>query len=492
VRVAIGQIRQETNTFNAIPCELKDFQLGGIYFGTEILDRFNHIGELGGFFTAASKEGDNVELLPILRAAAMSGGRITNEALEFFKEKLVNGLKEVMPLDGVFLSLHGGAASEKVDDFEGYLLSAVRDVVGDRIPIIISLDHHANITKLIVKSVDALIGYQTQPHDPFETGLTAGKVLFSILKGETVPSIGWKKIPMLAPPDRGSTSEWPMKEWFDLAREMEKRPGIISVSTFPVQPWLDVPELGWAAVVITDNDPDLAHRSALELANKAWKLREEFWHVHRSPLGDLISYAAKAKEGPIIICDVSDSVLSGAPGDSTCILRELLKQKFNCPALLPIVDPEVVDKAIQSGMGSEVTASLGGKRDQFNQPVRITARVAGIEKDGLIITIHTGPFDMGRTVLLEVRSIKIIVSENRGIGGIHPDIYKHFGIDPSDAKIIIVKTYFHYHYFDPILKEVYKVDCPGVSGWDLRKYNWIKAPRPLYPLDELLEWLATG
>lgn len=190
MRIAIAQIAQETDTFNPVPTGLEDFELRGLYFGGEILQKMRGVREIGGFLAAAEEEASEVEPLPIVRAAATSGGRVTAEALEFFEEKLVSGLRKAQPVDGLFLSMHGAAASEKVDDVEGCLLAAVRGVIGDDVPVVVPLDHHANITKLIIESADVIVGYQEQPHDPFETGVRAAAILFALAKGEISPSKG--------------------------------------------------------------------------------------------------------------------------------------------------------------------------------------------------------------------------------------------------------------------------------------------------------------
>jgi microcystin degradation protein MlrC len=489
MKIALAQIWQETNTFSPISTDLKSFEQNGLYFGAQILEQMRGVGELGGFVAAAEEEADRVELLPILRAWAMSSGRVTSRTLSFLEEQLIRGLRKAKPIDGIFLSMHGAAASEKVADLEGHLLSAVRGEVGDDIPLVLSLDHHANVTERIICSTDALVGYQTQPHDPYETGKRAARILFAALRGDIVPSAGWQKIPMIAPADRGHTSEWPMKAWFDLARAMEKQPGVISCSTFPVQPWLDVPELGWATVAITDNKPGLAYQLAAGLANMAWELRDEFWVTRRLQPEEVIRRAVQAQRGPIIICDASDSVLSGAPGDSTCLVKEMLRQRIQCIALLPMVDPELVEQAIAAGVGNEIKARVGGKLDCiFNEPVPIRGKVIGIVEEGLSPSLHWGSSSMGRTVLIEVGSIKMLVSEQGGTGGTDPETYRHFGIEPAHAKIIVVKTYYHYEHFRSILKDVFMADCPGLSTWDLRGFDWKNAPRPLFPLDDLPDW----
>ncbi len=490
MKIGLAQVWQETHTFSPLPTGLGEFESNGLYFGREILERMQGVAEVGGFLAAAKAAGD-VEPIPIMRAWALSSGRITTDALAFLETRLLSGLKQALPVDGFFVSLHGSAAAEQVDDVEGHLMSAIREVVGDDLPVVVSLDHHANITHRLANSVDALVGYQELPHDPFETGERAARLLFATVRKEVSPCVGWQKIPMLAPADRGLTNEWPMKEWFDMARRIEKQPGVISVSNFPVQPWLDVEELGWSALVVTDNEPRLAGHLAAELANKAWELRSEFWDIRRLPPAEAIGQAATAAQGPIVVADASDSVLSGAPGDSTCLLREMLKQKITCSALVPVVDREVVEAAIGAGIGQQITVQLGGKMDKvFGEPLEITATVEGIASEGLASTGPWGKAEMGRTVLLRVGSVKVLVSQLRGLGGSDPEAYRRFGVEPAEAQIIVVKMYFNFQGLRPIVKGSVMADCPGFSTWDLRQFTWRRAPRPIFPLDDLPEWRA--
>ena len=167
-----------------------------------------------------------------------------------------------------------------------------------------------------------------------------------------------------------------MKEWFDLARKMEQMPGVVTASNFPMQPWLDVEDAGWTAMVYTDGDPQLAWKLAAELANKAWDLRDQFWVSERLSLAETIRQANRAEEGLIILADTGDSTYGGAPGDSTCLLREMLAQGITSTAYVPLVDAEAVAVAMQAGEGQEITLRVGGKMDKvFSKPVEVTGTV---------------------------------------------------------------------------------------------------------------------
>jgi len=497
MKIAIAQVQQETNTFSPVPCTLKDFEENGLYYDTNFLDKMKGKAEIGAFLDVVEEEGIEVELIPILRALASSGGRIETKALEFFKEKLASGLKKALPLDGIFLSLHGAASTEKLDDMEGYLLSVVRNVVGPQIPIVVTLDHHANITKQMIELADLMVGFETQPHKPYETGKKAARLFFSLLKDEFNPVVSWQKIPMIVSiHERLNTAEGEaMKEWFDLARELEKKSGVISISNFPMQPWLDVKEAGLSTLVYTNDKPEFARELAAKLANKAWELRERFYrNSDRLSPEEAIKHAVEAKEGPILLSDPADDVLAGAPGDSTYLLKEMLRQEITCTALIPMYDPEVYHQAVQAGMSSEITVKVGGKSDSvFSKPVQVTGKVTGISSGFEVALMKGGkqpdplpfPLDIQHgTIILEVGNIILLISESRFLAGIHSNVYRHFGIEPAEAKIIVMKTGTYFQYYESIMKELIMVDCPGVSQADLTQFEWVRAPHPIYPMDK--------
>lgn len=492
MRIAIAKFGQETSTFSPVATTLDTFREFGIYEGDEMLEEAKRVGSIAGFLEAADAAKMEWTPIPLFRAWAGASGLITAETLHFFEERLKAGLQAAAPVDAFYFDLHGAGQAENEPDTEGYLLEISRKILGDSVPIVIALDHHANVTQLMVDCADALVGHRTQPHDPYDTGKLAGKMLFNMLQGKIKPAMAWQKIPMITHQEQFLTSQGPMKIWFDLAREMETRPNVVSVSTFPMQPWLDIPEGGWAAVVVTNNDRPLAEKLAAELAQQAWDLRADFWKQDSIPPSAAIQRALAAEKGLVILSDTGDSVFGGASGDSTVILREMLRQQIKQPALVPMADAEVVDIAIAAGEGSTITVMLGGKLDpNFAQPVEITARVLKIGGGRIkadIIGMES--FDMGRAVLLQAGSIYIVVSEKRAIGGNHPIVYRHFGIEPAEAKMVVLKTASNWQYYQTMTSEVIRVDTPGATMSGLHAFKWTQLPRPIYPLDELPEWKA--
>ncbi len=489
MRIALAEIAQETDSFSPLTAGLKDFEAYGLYFGQEVVERMKGVGPIGGFLEVAAEQAPAVTVLPIMRAFGSAGGVIAGEAFDFLAARFIEGLKQALPLDGVFLSLHGAAAATNDDEVEGALLQSAREVVGKSVPIVVSLDHHANITQRMVNAADVLVGHETQPHDPPATGRKAARILFRMLRGEIRPSVRWRKIPMITPQDQFLTSEGPMKDWFDLARQMERRGGVLDVSPYPMQPWLDVAEGGWSIVVHTDNAPELAEALAAEMADKAWSLRERFWVSARVPPGEAVRRAADAEQGLVILSDTGDSVYGGAPGDNTCILRALLDEPIACLAFVPMVDAEALNAAHAAGVGTLLTVELGGKMDKvFSRPVRVAAKVAALS-NGFTVDLHDrGICDLQRTALLQVGSIFIALLGHRSFAINHPVLYTHLGLDMADAKMVVVKTASNFQFFSRWRRSLIRVDSPGTTQSDLTAFQWKRLPRPIYPLDPLADW----
>ena len=224
MRIALIHVGQETNDFNPVPTSLRDYASFGIFEGPEIFEKFRGMGEIGGFYDAVAASCLDIETIPIIRGWSSAGGRITQEAYDFFDAKIRNGLKAAGPIDGLIVQLHGACSADGMDDVEGAQLAACRAVLGDRIPIVLGLDHHANVTQKMVDLSTAIVGHRTQPHDPYDTGRIEAELLLRILTGTAKPAMAWRKIPLLSHQEQFLTSQGPMKRWFARARHGAGRP----------------------------------------------------------------------------------------------------------------------------------------------------------------------------------------------------------------------------------------------------------------------------
>ena len=494
MRIAFGEIVQETGTFTRARTGRDAFEAYGLFQGAELFEQLAGVGPLGGFLQVAADRDQAVELVPLSRAWAGAGAKILDETYDELLEMLLEPLRSAGELDALFLSLHGAASIERDDDLEGAVLEAVRDVIGPDVPLACPLDHHANITTRMVEMADLLVGHETQPHNTLGTGLKAARLLFDWLETGRRPTIGWRKIPMITPQDQFLTSGGPMKAWFDRARELEQRADVLDVSPYPMQPWLDVAEGGWAVVVHTDGDADLADALAAEMGEMAWEMREDFWKSERVEVSEAVGRAYAHEDGLLILSDTGDSVYGGAPGDSTWILKELLAQataqpESDRPMLVPIVDPDAVAVARSAGIGAEVTVSLGGKIDnEFSHPIETTARVAAISENHEVHAGERGTAEIVQVVLLQSGPVHIVVMAAAGFAICHPMLYQHLGLDVGQARAVVVKTASNFQYFDDWRRALIRVDSPGMTQSDLAAFTWTRTPRPIFPFDAEVTW----
>lgn len=492
MRIALIHVAQETNDFNPANTTLNDYRSFGILEGQDVLDELGDVGEIGGFVHVVREATMDIEIVPIIRAWAVAGGRIDRESFAFFQDRIRKGLNGAGKLDGVMLQLHGACAADGVDDVEGAQAALCRELVGPDVPIALALDHHANITDQLVSSVDGIVGHRTQPHDLYDTGRIGGEMMLSIATGTARPVMAWRKIPLVTHQEQFLTSKGPMKTWFDRARALEEDPKVLQVSNYPMQPWLDVSEGGWSTVVVTDNDPALAEKLADEMAELVWKMRDAFLGREAVPVDDAVLAADAEPEGVVVISDTGDTVFGGAAGDSNVILEAMLRLGVKGPALIPMISKTAVARLAEAGEGAEVTLPLGGwTATEFFTPLDVTGTVRKIA-DGSNVPLsgyaHQNSVNMGKVAIFETGPVTLMITELRGVAGNLPDAYRHFGVEPEDYKMAVVKTASNFQFFKSITSRLIRADTRGPGQSDVYTLPWKRLPRPVYPLDPVSDW----
>jgi len=461
---------------------LKDFR---VVRGEEVLKRFYGTKTpVGGLIDGCAKQG--FQPLPTILASGGAGGTITDEGFDTLLGELLNGIENATPIDGVVLALHGAGVSESHDDIEGHILSEVRKIVGTMMPIVSTFDFHANYTRLMVESADVLIGYDTNPHvDGYERGLEAIDITKKLIEGSLKPTKTFRQPGMLLA--RGDTNLHPMKRIMDAALEMEALEGVETITVAQGFPHSDVEFAGMSIIVTTNGDQGLADKCADELKELAWSLRRDFLVKDLVTVQEGIKRVKKAKEGLIILAEVGD----GAGGGGTCkgvvVLKAVLEAGLENGVVAAIADAEAVRRTIEVGVGNVVTTEIGGKTDKVHgEPIRVTGLVKLIS-DGRFI--RKGPMgtgsesNMGRTVVLRVGSVDIIVTEKRH----YPtdlQFYRSLGIEPTEKKFIVIKGMTHFRAsHEPIAKEIVYVDTPGLTSLRLAGFGFKRLRRPIFPLD---------
>ncbi len=498
MRIAIGQLWQETNTFNPLPTTRADFEAFGVLRGPELLERLADTNEPGGFLQSLRGWPERPEVVGLVRLPAWPSGPATAETLDWICTEMEQALRAAMPVDALLLALHGAMVAENEPDIEGRVLERLRGLVGPAIPIVATLDLHANITRRMVRQANALVLYHTAPHiDVFETGVRAARVLRRILVEGARPVLAWQKVPAVFPAERANTQD-PASVSFHLRhrlQELEGQPRILTAGLATVQPWLDIPELGSVTLVVADGDEELARRCCASLAQEVWDRRQEYL-PDLVPAADAVRMAHEHPEGLMVLSDSADATTSGAPGDSNWVLRELVRYTWPRPVLLTLVDPELVQETARRGAGARWTASLGGKRDQrFSQPMPLEIEAVRSFDARFVLSGHLArnlPIDMGPAAVVRHGNIHIVVTTRTG-PHFAPQLFQAAGFDPFAASVVVAKSPcgFRAAYQDRA-RQILVVRAPGCAPADFYRYDYHHIDRPLWPWDEMAGWKATG
>ena len=493
MRIALGVLSHEANCFSPRATDWPDFETRRLVRGAEVLAGWQSLrNEEAGAMSVLSQV-PTCEVVPTLCARGQPGGAVLREVFSALLQEHLDRLKASLPLDGVLLVLHGAMMADGEPDATGEFLSRVRGIVGSDVPVVGTLDLHANVSERMVHAATALVGYQTAPHvDMYQTGQKAARMLLDTLSGAVSPTMALVRLPMILPPEN-STHNWgPLAAVINKALGLERDGSILHGSVYPVQPWLDTEDVASSVLVVTDDAPDEAHGHAQALAEAFWARRE--WFVSDLvPSEEAVQQALERDSGTIIFCDSADSTSSGSTGDSTAILSAV---KDALPlaeaALLNVVDPEAVAIAVEAGVGAEVTMEVGGHRaPQFSSPVTFTGRVR-IISDGEFRFKGPGnrgvTYRMGRTVVLVHGGIHLVVME-RTVSQWDPQLYRSLGEEPTDARIVQIKSPMAFRAaYEGLADDVFIIDAPGAASPKLSALAWQRIRRPIYPLDPDVTW----
>jgi microcystin degradation protein MlrC len=481
-RILIAECKQEVSTFNPHLSGYADF---GIRHGEELLHYHRTVrNEIGGALSVFDAVPD-VVLVPAYSAFFItSGGTLAKNAWERIASEFLAAIRSAPPIDGVYFCMHGAMASETELDPEGWLITETRKLLGEHIPIVVSLDLHGILTDRMVEQSDAIVAYHTYPHvDFFETGQRAARLLLRIVSGEVRPVTAKVAIPALVRGDELITATGSVRHAVNAAKAVEQSVGGLSAAVMWGNPFTDVPALQTYSFVVTDNDPALAEREALHIANLFWEHHEKM----RVPLVSLDEMARIAREpsgGTIALVDAADATSSGASGDSNAILRALMTASYEGRALLPIVDEPAVQQAYAAGIGATITTAIGGTLDPKRfPPLSITARVR-LLADGHFRSESFGEaWFAGPTAVLEVGNFTLVVS-SRAVNLYDRSFFHAHGQNPKRFDAVVVKSpHCQHHMYADWCSRLVHVDAPGSSSANLPYLVHARCPRPIFPLD---------
>jgi microcystin degradation protein MlrC len=466
---------------------LERFAENFLHYDNEISPHWHGTcSEMGGFLDAAERFG--FEAVPTVMAWGMPTGPLTVEAFETLVGELCFRLQAGSPLDGVLLSLHGAMVSRNYGDADGEIMARVRHCIGSDVPLVVTIDYHANLTEKMVSLADVIVGYDTYPHiDQRERGLEAGEILQRVLSRGLRPKMWLARRPLLPNILRQLTERPPIADAISLAHEFERHPEIVSVSVAAGFAYSDVPEAGFAVLAVSDGEVGPAKEAAESIAQAMWERRDEF-QVSLPGIEEAVCQAVSGMGGLTILVDVGDNLGGGAPGDGTFLLAELLKQGArNALVLLP--DPGAVEECIAAGVRQRVRLKVGGKIDRLHGPP--------VEIEGTVRTLSSGIFrnigpmregmvdDQGRTAVIDCGGIQVVLTERRMFMW-NLEQLRSLGIEPTRLAIIVVKAAIAYRAaYVPIAHRIIEVDTPGICAANVRRFTYSHLKRPIFPLDPL-------
>jgi len=486
-RILVNECKQEISSFNPVPGRYEDF---AIAWGDQIMALHREVGtEVGGALSVFARHSDVVLVPGYSCRAITSGGALANDAFARITSEFLDAVRQHRDVDAIYFSLHGAFASETEHDIEGYLLAETRRIVGERVPIVTSLDLHGILTDRILEHSDAVVLYHTYPHvDFFETGERSAKLLLRILAGEVHPVSARVAIPAIV---RGNELKTATGMFGRCVREciaIENSVGGLSGGMFIGNPFTDVPDLCSNTLIVTDGDAERAAREAVRVADQFWQMRE---HLHQPliPLAEAARLASEAK-GRVVLVDAADATSSGASGDSNAILRALLDAGYSRTALIPFVDAPAVERAFAAGVGSTIRVTIGGSLDPARfTPLQIDAQVR-ILHDGRFRSESHGCFwNGGPTALLQFRNYTLAVT-SKPVSLYDRSLFYALGQDPAHFDSTVVKSpHCQPHMFDDGAELILNIDAPGSSSANLKYLGHTRCARPIYPLDQNVEFV---
>lgn len=486
MRVGIIALLHESNTFVSGRTTLEHFQAEMLLEGDPIRERLAAAPhETGGFFAGLAAAG--IDAVPIFAARALPSGTLTAGTMQRLMQRLFDAVARAGKLDGYLAAPHGATVSESIPDVDGHWLTRLRDFAGPHVPIVATLDPHANLSAAMVDACDAIVAYRTNPHlDQRERGLEAARLMARALRGEVRPVTAAVMPPIAINIAAQGTQESPCRELYALADAQLRRPGVLSNSILLGFPYADVPEMGSATLAVTDGDRSGARALAMELARYLWEHRQGF-AGRLIGIEEALDQAAEW-DGPICLLDMGDNVGGGSAADGTWLAHALHRRPLGS-AFVCLFDPEAVDRCAAAGVGTRLPLRVGGKTDgQHGPPLEAEFEVLSLQDGRFCETEarHGGftSFDQGRTAIVRTaRGLTVMLTSRRMV----PFSLKQLtscGLDPAAFHILVAKgVNAPRAAYAPVCKHLLRVNTPGSTCADMTQLAFQHRRRPMFPFE---------
>lgn len=458
-RIAVGGIHTECSTSSPVLMQPEDFR---VLRGPDLLAH--------EYFDFLEAEG--VEHLPLLHARAVPGGPLARATYEGFKAEFLDRLKATLPIDGLYLAMHGAMNVEGMDDAEGDWISAARAVVGPDVPVAASYDLHGNVTQKIVDQLDIFAGYRTAPHiDVRETMVRAWSMLVRALTTGEKPGVAWAPVPVLLPGERTSTEDEPAKSLYLKLPAHDAVAGIWDANLMVGYVWADEPR-GTACAVVTAVDKAAAEKVTAAIAQSYWDAREDFrFGPVTGPLADMLDIAERTETRPIILADSGDNPTGGGVGDRADVLKALLARSIDEVLIAGITDRPAVERCFAVGAGARVSLKVGGSLDPASPSVDVEADVVFLD--------NPGPAAEQQAVV-RIGGITLVLAARRRPYHNIAD-FTRLGLDPTKERLLVVKSGYLSPELAPIANPNLMALTDGVINQDIENLPSHRRHQPSYP-----------
>jgi len=493
-RVGVASIIQETNTFSANQSTMQDFEIQGIWLGENAASKSHGMNiEVAGSLEQLSVHG--FEAIPLMRAWAMSGGVLLDTELAKMKVILKREITAAGHLDGLILNLHGALINESDDHTDAHITEFAREILGPDVPIVVTHDLHGNPSRRIVAASNALIGFRTYPHiDQGDTGRRAADLMKELLTNNRTLGTTLKKLNMIIPAETMGTSDQPLLQIRELADSLIDDE-ILDISLFPVQPWIDVTEVGFGITVVHCGNVKRANECAETIRTALWKIHKEF-QATLYAVEDAIYHAIKGYQGKMqIIAQSSDAPTGGSTGDDSRVVASLVNFGSDIPSACTVVDAPAVEAAFAQSIGDEVALSLGFTIDpRWGKPVTVYAKLLNKGQTPVVLSgpVMTGQLvSIGRWILLQsANKVQILVSES-ATPTFDPAGYEVAGIDLDACTVVHVRSPLLFKSgFAGRYGQIFPLDLDGPTTPNIKSLQFSKVPRPMIGLDDFYGNLA--
>jgi microcystin degradation protein MlrC len=467
MRFAFGGIHIECSTYSRIRTRTEDFTV------------------LSGEESAAAPEFAFLRsypdrFFPTIYARAVPGGPVERATYEAFKGAFIQSLQALLPLDGLYLPMHGALYVDGMQDAEGDWISAAREVVGDECLISASYDLHGNLSRRIVDKIDMLSAYRTAPHiDVEETMQRACDMLVQCAAKRIRPMLVWAPVPVLLPGERTSTVDEPAKTLYAQLEPINAKPGVLDASLLVGYVWADEPR-ATASVVLTGTERSTLDKQARQMAQQYWDAREDFrFGVPVGSIAELLDQAERVATQPVILADSGDNPTGGGVGDRAEVLEALLSRNFTNALVAGIADPAATELCYQHSPGSTLRLRIGGALDpQGSRPVEVDAE--------LLFLLPIGD-PRERQAVIRTRRITVVLTATRRPFHNISD-FTRLQLHIPDFKLLVVKSGYLSPELAPIANPNLMALSDGSILQDLDKLPKNKFRPPTFPFDRSFAW----